>query len=169
MKPAVKKEGFTLIEVLVAVAILGLALTAIFVSEAGAVKAGHRARRITVASVLARCKMAEIEEEIAREGFPAYNGDNMQSNKWRNFKIHFWDQPSMFSSQTQMNFPQVHDLLQDPKDLRGLYSGETGAENLTWVLPAVFHQILKFQETLIKEPPVSFPAPEPYKTGSFAK
>jgi general secretion pathway protein I len=65
------RRGFTLIEVLVAIAILGLALTAIFASEAGAVKAGHRARRITVATILARCKMGEIEEEIAREGFPA--------------------------------------------------------------------------------------------------
>lgn len=28
-------------------------------------------------------------EKSAREGFPAYNGDKMQSYKWRDFKIHF--------------------------------------------------------------------------------
>jgi len=106
-------------------------------------------------------------DKSAREGFPAYNGDNMQSYKWRNFKVHYWDQPSMFSSQTQMNFPQIHDLLKDPKELRGIYgghgNGSTGTENLTWVLPAVTYEVLKFQETLIKEPPVPFPAPEPYE------
>jgi hypothetical protein len=105
-------------------------------------------------------------DKSAREGFPAYNGDNMQSYKWRNFKIHYWDQESMFSSQTQMNFPQIHNLLKDPKELRGIYGGHgkgsTGTENLTWVLPAVTYEILKFQESLRKEPPVPFPAPEPY-------
>ena len=60
-------------------------------------------------------------DKSAREGFPAYNGDNMQSYKWRNFKVHYWDQQSMFSSPTKLNFPQIHDLLKDPKELRGLH------------------------------------------------
>lgn len=66
-----RQEGFTLLEVAVAVAILSLALTAIFSSEAGAIKVGHRARNTGVATTLARCKMAEIEEQVAREGLPA--------------------------------------------------------------------------------------------------
>lgn len=63
-------SGFTLLEVMVAVAILGLSLTAIFSSEAGAIKAAQRARKIRVATHMARCKMGEIEELMAREGFP---------------------------------------------------------------------------------------------------
>ena len=102
----------------------------------------------------------------AREGFPAYNVDRMQSYKWRNFKVHYWEQTSMFSAPVQLNFPQIHDLLKDPKELRGIYGGHsggsTGTENLTWVLPAVTFEVLKFQESLRKEPPVPFPAPEPY-------
>ena len=102
----------------------------------------------------------------AREGFPAYNGGNMQAYKWRNFKVHFWDQQSMFGSPTRLNVPRVHDLLKDPKELYGTYGGHgegaTGAEQLTWVLPAVMHQVLLFQQSLRDEPPVPFPAPEPY-------
>lgn len=64
-----KRAGFTLLEVMVAVAILGVALTAIFSSEAGAIRASNRARRTSVATLLARCKMAELEEKIARDGF----------------------------------------------------------------------------------------------------
>jgi general secretion pathway protein I len=63
--------GFTLLEVMVAVTILGLSLTAIFSSEAGAVKVANRARRTSVATVLARCKLGEIEEKVLREGLPA--------------------------------------------------------------------------------------------------
>ncbi|MFW6197300.1 MAG: type IV pilus modification PilV family protein [Myxococcota bacterium] len=66
-----RQAGFTLLEVAVAVAILSLALTAIFSSEAGAIKVGHRARNTGVATTLARCKMAEIEEEVTRKGLPA--------------------------------------------------------------------------------------------------
>jgi general secretion pathway protein I len=64
-----KKAGFTLLEVMVAVAILGVALTAIFSSEAGAIRASNRARRTNVATLLARCKLAELEEKVARDGF----------------------------------------------------------------------------------------------------
>ncbi|MDH3199974.1 MAG: type II secretion system GspH family protein [Myxococcales bacterium] len=63
-------RGFTLLEVMIAVAILGLALTAIFSSEVGASNVAQRAKRQNVATTLARCKMGEIEEVIAIEGLP---------------------------------------------------------------------------------------------------
>jgi general secretion pathway protein I len=64
-------RGFTLLEVMIAVAILGMSLTAIFSSEVGAANVAARARRQNVAATLARCKMGEIEEIIAIEGLPA--------------------------------------------------------------------------------------------------
>jgi general secretion pathway protein I len=65
------RDGFTLLEVMVAIAILAVSLTAIFASQGGAIKVAHRARKVTVASLLARCKMGEIEQMIHEEGFPA--------------------------------------------------------------------------------------------------
>jgi len=65
------RTGFTLLEVMIAVAILGISLTAIFSSEVGAANVAARARRQSVAATLARCKMGEIEEIIAIEGLPA--------------------------------------------------------------------------------------------------
>jgi hypothetical protein len=56
---------------MIAVAILGLSLTAIFSSEVGAANIAQRARRQNIAATLARCKMGEIEEIIAVEGLPA--------------------------------------------------------------------------------------------------
>ena len=64
-------SGFTLLEVMVAVAILGITLVSIFSSEAGAIRMAGRARLLTTASLLARCKMGEIEEELMRTGLPA--------------------------------------------------------------------------------------------------
>ena len=51
----------------------------------------------------------------------------------------------------------------------GHSNGSTGTENLTWALPAVTYEILKFQDTLIKEPLVPFPAPEPFNPESVSK
>jgi hypothetical protein len=65
-----------LLEVMIAVAILGLSLTAIFSSEVGAANVAARARRQNVAATLARCKMGEIEEVIAIEGLPALETDS---------------------------------------------------------------------------------------------
>lgn len=66
-----RTSGFTLLEVMVAIAILALALSAIFSSEAGAIKIATRSRKMGVATLLARCKMGEIEEQIAKDGLPA--------------------------------------------------------------------------------------------------
>lgn len=68
-------RGFTLLEVMVAVAILGLALTAIFSSEAGSIKVAQRARKANLATLLARCKMGEIEEQVFEEGLPAISDE----------------------------------------------------------------------------------------------
>ena len=71
-----QSAGFTLLEVLVAVAILGLALSSIFSSEAGAIKVANRARRTSYATVLARCKLGEIEEKVMKDGLPAVSASD---------------------------------------------------------------------------------------------
>jgi len=62
--------GFTLIEVMIAVVILAVGLSALFTSEAGAIRIAQRARTTTVATLLARCKMGEVEEKVLKEGWP---------------------------------------------------------------------------------------------------
>jgi general secretion pathway protein I len=64
------RRGFTLLEVMIAIAILGLSLTAIFSSEVGAANVAQRARRQNIAATLARCKMGEIEQVLGIEGLP---------------------------------------------------------------------------------------------------
>ncbi|MCB9667486.1 MAG: type II secretion system protein [Myxococcales bacterium] len=72
-------QAFSILEVMIAVAILGIALTAIFSSEAGAIHMANRAKKTSVAAILARCKMGEIEERLAREGMPALSLDGEDS------------------------------------------------------------------------------------------
>jgi general secretion pathway protein I len=62
-------SGFTLLEVMIAVAILGLGLTVILTAQTGLFSSSKRAATMSQAVGLARCKMSEIEEELLREGF----------------------------------------------------------------------------------------------------
>lgn len=65
-----RSRAFTLLEVMVAVAILGLALTVILSAEAGLFAASSHAQNETMAIGMARCKMGEVEEELLRMGYP---------------------------------------------------------------------------------------------------
>lgn len=64
------RRGFTLLEVMVAVTILGLGLTMILSSQAGLLGSTWRIRYQAHADTLVRCKMAEIEEKLLRDGYP---------------------------------------------------------------------------------------------------
>src|SRR4051794_13620652 len=63
------RRGFTLLEVVVALAILGLALMAIFDLNSGAVASHAYAKRLSVVTMLARSKMTDIEQELYDKGF----------------------------------------------------------------------------------------------------
>jgi general secretion pathway protein I len=61
--------AFTLLEVMVAVAILGLGLTTILTAQTGLFSSTKRAGQLSRAVGLARCKMSEIEAQLLREGY----------------------------------------------------------------------------------------------------
>lgn len=62
--------GFTLLEVMVAISILALSLVAISGINVNSFAASNYARGITVATLLARSKMIDIELELEKDGFP---------------------------------------------------------------------------------------------------
>lgn len=63
------RRGFTLLEVMVAVAMLALAITAMAAINANSFEASNYARGVTVATLLARSKMLDLEQEIQKDGF----------------------------------------------------------------------------------------------------
>lgn len=71
-----RNAGFSLLEVMVSIAILGLGLTAILSAQAGSFAAATQARSMSVATGLARCKMLELEQKLVRDGFPDMDQDD---------------------------------------------------------------------------------------------
>ena len=62
-------RGFSLLEVMVAIAILGISLTVILSAQGGLAASNRSAEAMGVASNLARCKMTEVEEKLLKFGY----------------------------------------------------------------------------------------------------
>lgn len=82
-------RGFTLLEVIVALAILSAALMAIFDLNAGAIASHVYAKKVTVATFLARSKMTDVEQRLYDEGLPVTDQDDegdFSAEGWPNVK-----------------------------------------------------------------------------------
>jgi general secretion pathway protein I len=65
-----KRRGFSLLEVLMAVALFGAVVTIILSAEAGLVAGNKTAANMSQAIELGRCRMSELEEKQLKLGFP---------------------------------------------------------------------------------------------------
>jgi len=64
------RRGFSLLEVLMAVALFGAVVTIILAAEAGFVASNQSAAKMSQAIELGRCRMSEIEEKELKLGYP---------------------------------------------------------------------------------------------------
>lgn len=64
-----RQRGFTLLEIMISLAILGGALVTLLSLSSSDVRASHKAKLLTIAVGLARSKMLDMEEELLRTGF----------------------------------------------------------------------------------------------------
>ncbi|HZJ53510.1 MAG TPA: prepilin-type N-terminal cleavage/methylation domain-containing protein [Myxococcaceae bacterium] len=122
------RHGFTLLEVVVALAILGLALLAIFDLNAGAVASHAYAKRITIATMLARSKMTDIEQDLYDKGF-----DNDDREISGDFRAEGWE---AYTWKAQILAPRTTELSPD-KLLEALFNippGTDGASGLAALL-----------------------------------
>jgi general secretion pathway protein I len=86
-----KQRGFTLLEVIIALSILSMALMAIYDLNAGAVSMHAYGKKLTIASLLARSKMTDLEQRLYDKGFSNddeedtgdFSDEGWSTFKWR--------------------------------------------------------------------------------------
>ncbi len=69
------ERGFTLIEVMIAIAILSMALATIFGSNIGGARSTAHARQVTRATLMARCRVVEVEAYLVKNQLPPADQD----------------------------------------------------------------------------------------------
>ncbi|HEY1087754.1 MAG TPA: type II secretion system protein, partial [Archangium sp.] len=66
-----RTRAFTLLEVVIAMAILGVSLVAVLDINASAIYSHVYAKKLTVATLLARSKMTDLEQKLYEEALPS--------------------------------------------------------------------------------------------------
>jgi len=131
-------RGFTLIEVMIGLALLGLALTVLIKSAAGSIFNARQAQMMGVVTDLARAKMYDLEEELIKDGFNETglsDGDDACTD-FEPFDDEGWSGVSWCAKIVQVELPSW-DKLQDLSKA-GSGSGSGGAAGSGSALGSAF-------------------------------
>jgi arylsulfatase A-like enzyme len=90
----------------------------------------------------------------AREGFPIWGGDVLLAVKWRNWKLHFYRQDSMFDPPAKLGIPYIINLHTDPREEK------PSADS--WVVTPMLRIVGAFQSSLAQWPLIPMGTPDPY-------
>ncbi len=94
--------------------------------------------------------------DSGREGFIVYMGKDIFAVKWRNWKLHFKEQDSVFGELRTYTMPRVYNLLADPQERDNVLFPAT------WVPKAALPQLEEHVLSLKKNPPIKMGAKDPY-------
>ena len=92
-----------------------------------------------------------------REGVIVYSGNQIFGVKWRNWKLNFMEQETVFSEVLTFGTPRVYNLLNDPGETQNVLFPAT------WVPQAALGQLAVHGGSLATEPPIAPGTPDPYR------
>jgi len=97
------------------------------------------------------------QEKSGREGFIVYMGNDVFGVKWRDWKVTFKEQNSVFSETLSYGTPRVYNLLTDPQERENVLFPHT------WVPKAALGQLAEHVVSLRTNPPIKPGTKDPYK------
>ncbi|MGK5085945.1 type II secretion system protein, partial [Bdellovibrionota bacterium FG-2] len=71
-----KDAGFTLLEVMIAMAIMLIALASILAVESSSINATHRAKQLNIVAMLAKGRMIKLESEFEGKSFSEFRKED---------------------------------------------------------------------------------------------
>jgi arylsulfatase len=100
-------------------------------------------------------------DKSAREGFPIWCADRLQAVKWRNWKLHFYRQDTMFDPPVRNPVPTIYNLYTDPREEKPTPD--------SWVVGPVLKIVGEFEQSLKQHPLIPMGTPDPYRPASPLK
>jgi arylsulfatase len=97
------------------------------------------------------------QEKSGREGVIVYMGNDIFGVKWRNWKLNFKEQDTIFSETREYGMPRLYNLLVDPQERENVLFPHT------WVPKAALGQLAVHILSLRANPPIKPGTPDPYK------
>ena len=95
-------------------------------------------------------------EKSARDGILVFCADRLQAVKWKNFKVHFYQQDTMVSPPVKLAIPFLFNLYTNPR--------EDTDKQITdsWVIGPVLKMVGEFEASTKKHPLIAMGTPDPY-------
>jgi len=94
-------------------------------------------------------------EKSAREGFPIWGADLLLAVKWRNWKLHFYKQDTMFDPPVKLGIPFIINLYTDPREEKPTVD--------SWVVTPMLKIVGAFQASTKNNPLIPMGTPDPYR------
>jgi len=96
-------------------------------------------------------------EKSSREGILIWCADRLQAVKWRNYKVHFYQQETMVSPAIKLGVPLLFNLYTNPRE------DEEKVATDSWILGPVLKMVAAFDESVKKHPLIAMGTPDPYR------
>jgi general secretion pathway protein I len=145
-RTARRAPGYTLMEVLIALAVLALGLTVLLGTQAGAARMSERANGMALAGMLARSKMIDVEYQLLSDGFSdmteTFDGDFRDEG----FEDMEWEalvEVLEITPEAQESFnAQIYEQLFGAGDSGGALAGATGVSAFMPMVMAMVPDIM---------------------------
>ena len=95
-------------------------------------------------------------DESGRDTILCFQGTRLQAIKWRQWKMHLFQQDDFYSTWTAYNMPHLHNLEWDPREEHQVDFPHA------WVLQPMAAAAGAFLKSLAVEPPIKPGTPDPY-------
>lgn len=97
-------------------------------------------------------------DKSAREGILIWVDNRLQAVKWRNYKLHFYQQDTMVSPAAKLSVPFLVDLYTNPLEDEGKRDLAAG-----WATRPMLKMIGSFEASVKKYPMIPMGTPDPYQ------
>jgi arylsulfatase len=101
-------------------------------------------------------------DKSGREGILIWVDNRLQAVKWRNYKVHFYQQDTMVSPPQKLPIPHVFDLYTNPRE------DEQKRAFSSWVLGPMLKMVSAFEASAKKYPLIPMGTPDPYLPATTA-
>jgi len=99
-------------------------------------------------------------DKSSREGIIIWCDDRLQAVKWRNYKVHFYQQDTMVSPPVKLALPHLFNLYTNPREDEEKLSVDS------WVVGPVLKMVAEFEESVKQHPLIPMGTPDPYRPPS---
>ncbi|MDB5595316.1 MAG: arylsulfatase [Hyphomicrobiales bacterium] len=86
--------------------------------------------------------------------FPIWGANTMLAVKWRNLKLHFFRQDTMYDPPVKLGIPFIINLYTDPREEKPTAD--------SWVVTPILKIVNQFQESTKNSPLIPMGTPDPY-------